>query len=218
MNKPDLKTPRRKRRRTCYDRLRARIISARRARRGNPAASAAGQLLTIFAAIVGRMSLAPPALLRYAAPPATPTWLKRKEMAQRLGIPVRYLDVIMARGSVPYSVLFHHIREGGVLRQDAMRVFRTRAPEASIDWLDHVELTGGWSDLLMCFVRSEYEEDTDIKLLKSTIAWLDTLSPSDEIAGPAETGTGMGRALVPRPGGHDSDPTSDGGGPKGRKP
>ncbi|MXN51449.1 hypothetical protein GR158_10000 [Shinella sp. AETb1-6] len=94
----------------------------------------------------------------------------------------------------------------------------TRAPEASIDWLDHVEVTGRWSDLLLCFVRSEYEEDTDIKLLKSTIAWLDTLSPRGDIVGPAETGTGIGSGLAPSPSGKDFDPTNEEGGPKGRKP
>lgn len=216
MNEPDLKTPRRKSHRTCCDRLRARLIAARRKRRADPAASAAAQLLAIFSAIVGRISHTAPAPLRYVAPPVTATWSRRKEMAQGLGIPVRYLDVTMACGSVPYSALFNHVREGGVLRQDAMRVLRTRAPEASIDWLDHVELTGRWSDLLMCFVRSEYEEDTDIKLLKSTIAWLDTLSPRGDIVEPAETGTGMSSGLTPSPSAKDSDPTNDKGGPKAR--
>lgn len=218
MNKPELKTPRKKRRRTCWDRLRARMLEAHRRRRANPAASAAAQLMTILSVLVGRMPLTPPMSVRYVVPPVSPAWARRKVMAQGLGIPVRYLDVVMARGRVPYTVLFQHIREGGVLRQDAMRVLRTRAPEASIDWLDYVELTGGWSDLLLCFVRNEYEEDTDIKLLKSTIAWLDTLNPSDEIAGPSETGTGMGRGLVPRPGGNNSDSTNNEGGPKGRRP
>lgn len=180
MNKPDLKTPRRKRR-TCYDRLRVRMITARRARRANPAASAAAQLLALFTAMVGRMPLTPPAPVRYAAPSVSPAWAERKQLAQRLGVPVRYVEITMARGVVPYSVLFHHIRGGGALRRDAMRVLRTRAPEASIDWLDHVEVTGRWSDLLLCFVRGEYEEDTDIKLLKSTIAWLDTLTPAETL-------------------------------------
>lgn len=217
MNKPDLKTPRRKRRRTCYDRLRARMIAARRARRADLAASAAAQLLAIFAALVSRMPFTPPAPVRYTAPSVSPAWAERKQLAQRLGVPVRYTEITMARGEVPYSVLFHHIRGGGVLRRDAMRVLRTRAPEASIDWLDYVEVTGRWSDLLLCFVRSEYEEDTDIKLLKSTIAWLDTLSPRGDIAGPVETGTGIGSGFAPSPG-KDSDSTNDEGGPKGRRP
>lgn len=218
MNKPDLKKPRRTRRRTCYDRLRARMITARRARRANPAASAAAQLLAIFTAMAGRIPLTPPAPVRYAAPSVSPVCAERKQLAQRLGVPIRYVEITMARGEVPYSVLFHHIRGGGALRRDAMRVLRTRAPEASIDWLDHVEVTGRWSDLLLCFVRSEYEEDTDIKLLKSTIAWLDTLSPHRDTVGPAETGTGMGSGLAPSPSDKDPDPTNDDGGPKGRRP
>ncbi|KSV85298.1 hypothetical protein N183_02325 [Sinorhizobium sp. Sb3] len=214
----NLKTPSRKKRRTCYDRLRARMIAARRARRVDPAASAAAQLLAIFTAMVGQMPLTPPAPVRYAAPSVSPAWAERKQLAQRLGVPVRYVEITMARGEVPYSVLFQHIRGGGVLRRDAMRVLRTRAPEASIDWLDHVEVTGRWSDLLLCFVRSEYDEDTDIKLLQSTIAWLDTLSPRADIAGPAETGTGIGSGLAPSPSSKDSDTTNDEGGPKGRRP
>ncbi len=177
----NLKTPSRKRLRTCFDRLRARMITARRARRANPAASAAAQLLAIFTALVGRMPLTPPAPVRYIAPSVSPAWAERKQLAQGLGVPVRYVEIIMARGEVPYSVLFHHIRGGGVLRRDAMRVLRTRAPEASIDWLD-------------------------------------TPSSRGDIAGPAETGTGIGSSLASSPSGKYSDPTNDEGGPKGRRP
>ncbi|PDT11486.1 hypothetical protein CO655_07685 [Rhizobium sp. M1] len=193
------------------------MITARRVRRVDPASSAAAQLLAIIASLVGRMPLTPPAPVKYAAPSVSPAWAERKQLAQRLGVPVRYVEITMARGEVPYSILFHHIRGGGASRRDAMTVLRTRAPEASIDWLDHVDVAGRWSDLLLCFVRGEYEEDTDIKLLASTIAWLDTLSPRGDIAGPEETGTGMGSSLVPRPS-KDSDPTNDEGGPKGRRP
>lgn len=195
----NLKTPSRKKRRTCYDRLRARMIAARRARRVDPAASAAAQLLAIFTAMVGQMPLTPPAPVRYAAPSVSPAWAERKQLAQRLGVPVRYVEITMARGEVPYSVLFHHIRGGGVLRRDAMRVLRTRAPEASIDWLDHVEVTGRWSDLLLCFVRSEYDEDTDIKLLQSTIAWLDTLSPAQTLPGRRKPEQASAAALLLAP-------------------
>jgi hypothetical protein len=190
------------------------MIAARRARRADPATSASAQLLALFAVIVGRMPLTPPAPVIYVPPPISPAFARRKELARRLGVPVRYVDVAVARGSVPYSVLFHHIREGGVLRRDAMSVLRSRAPDASVEWLDHIERTGRWSDLLMCFVRSEYEEDTDIRILKATLAWLGVQSPNLCVPGPADAGI----TLTPTPHDRNEDPDGQPDEPKGRRP
>lgn len=189
MNHETSKT-RRKRRRTCYDRLRARMLEARRRRRANPAESAAAQLIVLFTILLGRMPLVPSVVTAtpYTPPPLSPGEAHRRDIARRLRIPSGYVDVVLAQGTVPYSILFDHVRRGGKSRDDAMRVLRQRAPESCRDWLDHVEQWGLWSSLLLCHVRNGLDEDTDIRLLKSTLAWLDVESPDDGIPGPAGAG------------------------------
>lgn len=171
-----MKDPRHKRkRRNCYDRLRARYLTGRRACRADPAASASMQLLAIFAMIFGRLPspITAPANVRYSPPQLSPAVAQRSNMARRLGVPVRYVDLTVSQGYVPYSVLFDHIRQGGVLRRDAMIELRKRAPEESLDWLKHVERQELWSNLTRCFVRGESDEDTNIKLLTATLAWIE---------------------------------------------
>jgi hypothetical protein len=200
---------REEKKRTCRDRLRAHLLEARRRHRGNPAASVAAQIAALFAFIVGRMPLSPPIPAEYSAPPVSPAWAERKAKAERLGVPARYLHIVMQRGSVPYSVLFHHIKDGGVLRRDAMLVLRRRAPEASIDWLDYVELEGRWSDLIACCVWNKDEDNTDIKLLKSALAWTQAANAAAVPPGPADAGIAL------TPGGGEADPEGD---PKPLKP
>jgi len=162
-----------KKSRTCYDRFRKRNLAARRARRNDPAASASIQLLAIFNMIFGRAPLLPQTPVPYSAPSYSPLSLQRGELARRLGVPHRYLGLIASQGQVPYSLLFEHIGKGGVLRRDALVELRKRAPAASLEWFDHVERWGFWSDLLRCQSPSGFDQDTDVKLLKSTLAWLD---------------------------------------------
>lgn len=72
----------------------------------------------------------------------------------RPGKGMRYVDVALAQGTVPYSILFDHVRRGGKSRDDAMKVLRQRAPEACQEWLNHVEKWGLWTSLLLCHVRA----------------------------------------------------------------
>lgn len=180
-----MKEPRHKsRKRNCYDRLRARFITAKRARRTDPAASAAMQLLAVFTMVFGRMpiSIPAPAHVPYSPRRPSPAALDRAEMARRLGVPVRYLGLVLSLGQVPYAVLFDHIRQGGVLRRDALIELRKRVPEVSLDWLNYVERHGLWSDLTQCLDRQGTDENTDIKLLKRTLAWTEEPRTQDHTA------------------------------------
>jgi hypothetical protein len=200
------KTPR-KRRRTCYDRLRTRWLENRRRQRADPAASAAAQLVVLFMTLLGRIPLLPaaPVPALYVPPPVSPGQVQRNAIARRLGIPSRYLDVVLAQGAVPYSILFEHVRRGGRSRDDTMTMLRQRAPEACRDWLDHVERWGLWSSLLLCHIRNRVDEDTDVKLLKSTLAWMQDLDASGDTPGP----TDARMILKPGPGGNEVNPDDD---------
>lgn len=81
-----------------------------------------------------------------------------------------------------------------------MAVLRQRAPDPCRDWLDHIRDWGLWSELLLCHVRNGDDEDTDVKMLKSTLAWLDAGNPTDGTPGLADAGTGL------RPGADDDEP------------
>ncbi|TAZ71098.1 hypothetical protein ELH72_29675 (plasmid) [Rhizobium ruizarguesonis] len=198
------KTPKRRRRRNCYDRLRARWLENRRRQRADPAASAVAQMMAMFVVLIGRMPLVPasPVPAPYVPPPLSPGQAHRNAVARRLGVPGRYVDVVLAQGTVPYGQLFEHVRRGGRSRNDAMTVLRQRAPEACRDWLDHVQDWGLWSSLLACHVREGADEDTDVKLLKSTLTWLRDLNPGGCPPAPAEAGVD----LIPGP---DEDPGND---------
>lgn len=200
------RTPTR-RRRTCWDKLRARSLENRRRRRTDPPTSAAAQLVALVMFLLGRMPLVPaaPVTAHYVPPPMSPEQAQRAVIARRLGIPSRYVDVVLAQGAVPYSILFEHVRRGGRSRDDAITVLRQRAPESCRDWLDHVRDWGLWSELLLCYVRDGDDEDTDFKLLRSTLAWLQDLNSDDGPSSPAAAGTD----LKPGPGGEDTDPDHD---------
>lgn len=190
------KTPKR-RPRTCWDKLRARWLENRRRQRADRAMSAAAQLLALFMILLARMSLVPaaPVPAPYVPPPLSPGQARRTAIARSLGIPSRYVEVVLAQGAVPYSILFEHVRSGGRRRDDAMTVLRKRAPKSCRDWLDHVHDWGLWSELLLCYVRDGDDEDTDVKLLKSTLSWLQGFNPVGGPPGPADAGTD----LKPRP-------------------
>jgi len=167
--------PQRRRRRTCYDRARKRWLDARRALTSNPAASASMQLLGIFGFLVGRMPIAAPmpAPQRYVAPPMSPRCAQRIEAARRLGVPARYLDIVLTQGKVPYPVLAEHIRQGGATRRDALDQLRKSVPAEALDWLAHVEERHLWSELTRCFRPDASEEDTQVLFLKATLAWVE---------------------------------------------
>lgn len=194
-----------RRRRTCWDKLRAHWLENRRRQRTDPATSAAAQLAALLLILFRRMPLVPaaPASIPYVPPAMSPGQVQRTAIARSLGIPTRYVDVVLAQGTVPYSVLFEHVRRGGRSRDDAMAALRQKAPASCRDWLDHVERWGLWSSLLLCYVRGGAEEDTDVKLLKSTLAWFQDLNSDGSPPAPADAGTD----LRPGPGGGpDDDP------------
>lgn len=160
------------RRRTCYDRFRMRTLERRRMARPNPAQSAAQQLLALFVAVFARVPVPELAPVRYTPPPMSPRHAQRLDLARRLGVPSRYVDSVLAQGMVPYAVLFDDIRRGGVSRRDALAELRKRVPEASLDWLDHVQRWSLWAELLKCHVPQGNDEDIDVRILKSTLSWL----------------------------------------------
>lgn len=176
-------------RRTCWHRLRHRMLQARR-RRNNPAASVAIQLMALFAVLLFPVRSAPvaPAPAPYVPPPMSADHARRIEMARRLGVPTRYVDIVLNHGTVPYRIIFDHIHHGDRYRHDAMSVLRQQAPEACRDWLAHIEKNMLWRDLLRCHVRDGLEEDTDAMLLKSTLAWLEDPEAGTSAPGPADAG------------------------------
>lgn len=183
-------TRRHKRRRSCYDRARNRLLRARRAQRNNPAASAALQMLGIFGFLFGRMPIATPA--PYVAPPMLPRQEQRNEIARRLGVPTRYLDVVLNRGSVPYALLNQHIRLGGATQRDALNELRKIIPVEALDWLDYVEKHGLWSDLSRCVRVDASDEDIEVQLLKAALAWAEAKKmPADSTREPIETKHGL---------------------------
>lgn len=169
----DTDPKKRRRRRSCYDRLRMRMLERRRRDRPNPAQSAAQQLLALFVAVFGRVPVPQLAPMRYTPPPMSPRHAQRLDLARRLNVPSRYVDIVLSQGMVPYTRLFDDMRRGGVSRRDALTELRKRVPEASLDWLDHIERWGLWAELLKCHVPRGTDEDMDVRILKSTLAWID---------------------------------------------
>lgn len=200
--------PRRQKRRTCYDQFRKRWRDARRAPSSNPAASAATQLLAIFSFLVGRTPIASPmpAPQRYAAPPMSPRYAQRIEAARRLGVPTRYLDIVIAKGKVPYSLLSEHIRLGGATRRDALDELRTRIPAEALDWFNDIVEQRLWSELSLCFRQDDNEEDTNIRFLQATLSWAERQrKPGDAPSGPADAD----RKLTPDTAREIEDPEDD---------
>ncbi len=168
----DTDPKKRHRRRTCYDRFRMRMLECRRMAQPNPAQSAAQQLLALFVAVFGRAPVPALVPVRYTPPPMSPRHAQRLDLARHLGVPSRYVDIVLAQGMVPYAVLFNDIRRGGASRRDALAELRKRVPETSLDWLKHVERQGLWAELLKCHVPKGIDEDTDVRILKSTLVWI----------------------------------------------
>lgn len=162
-----------RKKRCCCDRLLTRALTRRST---DPGRNAIFQLLSAFSLIFRfipqerRLSLKPPSTV-YSPPLQSPLSKSRGEMARRIGVPRRYLDIVFSQGKVPYSVLFDHIRQGGVLRRDALIELRKRVPDASIAWLDDIQTSERWSELLRCYVPRNFDDDTDIKLLESALEW-----------------------------------------------
>jgi len=197
--------PQRRKRRTCYDRLRKRSLGARRAPPSNPAASAATQLLGILGFILRRVPITVPMPTpqRYVAPPISPRQVQRIVASRRLGVPTRYLDIVLAKGKVPYPVLIEHIRLGGATRGDALDELRKTIPAEALDWLAYIEKHALWSELTRCFHPDASDEDTHVLFLKSTLAWLESQKKSrDNPSGPTETKHGL---EPPKPGEEDPD-------------
>ena len=183
---------RKKRRRTCYDRARKHWLETRRSWTNNPAASAALQVLGIFGFLFGRPTIAPPTPARYLAPTMSPKQAQRIDAARHLGIPTRYVDIVLSTGKVPYGLLFEHIRLGGATQRDALDELRKRIPAETLDWFRHVEKRALWSELSLCFRQGDEEEDTNVRFLQATLAWVERQRrPSENSSGPAEADRGF---------------------------
>lgn len=178
----DANSPKRRRRRSCYDRFRMRIIEHRRARQSNPAKSAALQLLAMFSFILKRGTALTQPSPRYTPPPMSPRHAQRLELARRLDVAPRYVDVVLSQGVVPYARLFEDIRRGGVSRRDAVVELRKLIPEASLDWLDYIQRSDRWSELSRCYIPNEREDLTEVRVLKATIAWIESSRPEPKVS------------------------------------
>ena len=176
----DTDPKKRRRRRTCYDWLRMRTLERNRIARPNPAQSAAQQLLALFAVVFARVPVPELVPVRYRPPPMSPRHAQRLDLARGLGVPSRYVDIVLSQGMVPYAVLFDDIRRGGVSRRDALTELRKRVPETSLDWLDYIQRWSLWGELLKCHVPRGTDEATDIRILKSTLAWIDGNAGGDK--------------------------------------
>lgn len=200
--------PRRRKRRTCYDRLRKRWLDARRAPTSNPAASAVTQMLGIFGFILGRVPIAAPMPTpqRYVAPAMSPRQVQRIDAARRLGVPTRYLDIVLTKGKVPYPVLIEHIRLGGATRGDALNELRKTIPAEALDWLAYIEKRGLWSELTRCFRPDASDEDTHVLFLKNTLAWVESQKKSGN--NPSEPTETTHELEPPKPG-ENEDPDDE---------
>ncbi len=210
----DANSRKRRRRRSCYDRLRMHMIVRCRARRSNPARSAALQLLALFSVVfrgVSSPTLPPP---RYMPPPMSPRHARRLDLARRLDVAPRYVDVVLSQGTVPYAQLFEDIRRGGVSSRDALSELRKRVPEASLDWLDYIQKWNRWSELILCYVPKEQEELTEIRVLKATLFWMESTKPEPK-ASPTDSGTVTRTGMFMAP--DDVDPNKPDG-PSRRNP
>src|SRR5690606_34297291 len=104
----DTDQKKRRRRRSCYDRLRMRMIERRCMARTNPSQSAAPQLLAVFAVVFSRVPVLAPERppVSYIPPPMSPRHAQRLDLARRLEVPTRYVDIVLSQGMVPYARLF----------------------------------------------------------------------------------------------------------------
>jgi len=208
-----MKTRKRQKERDCYDRLRKRMLQIRRKRPIDIATSVTLQLFAIFAALLSRTP-APadgPTDISYSPPRPSSTAQKRADLARKLGVPKRYLELIQAHGKISYAVLFNDIRRGGGPRRDAMIELRKCAPADSLRWLDHIQMYDEWTDLIRCFVPSGKDEDTDVKLLQSTLAWLRETTPVQV----ADAPVGVAQTCTPKSTSNGSQDDQDPTKPKG---
>lgn len=181
-----MKTRTRRKDRDCYDKLRKQMLQIRRKRPIDIATSVTLQLFAIFAALLSRTP-APadgPADISYSPPRQSPKAAQRADIARKMGIPIRYLDSVQAQGRIPYAVLFNDIRRGGGPRRDAVMELRKCAPAETLRWLDHIQMYDEWTDLIRCFVPNGKDEDTNVRLLQSTLAWLREITPVEVAEAP----------------------------------
>ncbi|MET3614756.1 hypothetical protein ABID16_003093 [Rhizobium aquaticum] len=185
-----MKDPSLQKRRTCRDRFRAQMMTASKMRQANPAASVSSQLGILLLAAFGRLPImmpAPTCRPTYVSPPLSHGMAENISVAERLGVAVRYVPIVLKFGHVPKWRLIDDIKFGGPLRHDAIQELRRNAPFQSLPWLDHVAKNGRWNDLLLALSSANTSEEIDAELLKSTLIWMRHLKHDDELKGSAAT-------------------------------
>jgi len=187
-----------KRRKNCFDTVRARIMLAKRARQTNPAFSAAHQLLAIF----GLLALSMPKPIIESTP--KPLALSKDLLSKKLGVAKRYVDIYLSKGAVPYSHLLDHLR-GAATRGDALSELRKRMPPETLDWLTEIEEQEAWSSLTMCFSK-DGDERTELKMLKAAAEWEES-KHSDDVQPKPTSGSGGKGGGVGGGGGVGSPPS-----------
>lgn len=151
--------------RSCYDSIRARVILAKKRRQSDPAFSVAHQLLVIF----GLIALAMPKPQPQPNTRAYPQKYDRHQVALKLGVAPRYIDIFIRMGSIPYSLLLDHLRSAAA-RKDALSELRKRLPAESLNWLSDIERHQEWSRLTMCRGQNG-DDDTELNVLKAAARW-----------------------------------------------
>ncbi len=178
-----MKDPNLKKRRTCRDRFRAQMMTASKMRQAHPAASVTSQLGILLLAAFGRLPIlmpAPTCRPTYVSPPLSPGMAENICVAERLGVAVRYVPIVLKFGHVPTWRLVDDIKFGGPLRRDAIQELRRNAPFQSLPWLDHVAKNGRWKDLILALSSARTCEEMEVELLKSTVMWMEHQKYDDD--------------------------------------
>lgn len=199
---------RRYKKRSCVDRIRHRVLLARRRRQVDPAFSKFHELLAIFGYLALTMPISTPSFAAHFSPKHA---YDRDEVARRLGIPRRYVDLTLRMGAVPYSKLIEDIMRSPAARQDALSELRKRIPEPSKLWLDHIIKEESWSEISRRNLQDATEEETNNRFLKATVQWLEGLAPANSPkpggkGGDGDDGTARMHPLFLQD--HDDDPNN----------
>lgn len=158
-------------RRTCWDIWRYRLLMARRVRREKAGQGWMVQLIAIFAVLVASMPA--PVAVSPAAVELSPGMIRRRQRAEAIGIPVRYVDHAW-NGMIPFEVLFRDLQGRLPTSTQAMaiEVLKRQVPEAA-DWIGNRGQAMEWSDIRKCLGAND--DDTRSRLVAAAMTWTSDL-------------------------------------------